>query len=131
MKASQVEILPFHQMGREKWHKLGIQYQLENVEPPSAELMERVRGQFRSRGLRSTDDELATRRTWLVIIFGDTMWLIQLFVYSSRHLSRDVTIKASAGCAKVTRRGHTNGEEINESPNESIFICGKYLLTRS
>jgi pyruvate formate lyase activating enzyme len=51
MKASQVEILPFHQMGREKWHKLGIQYQLENVEPPSAELMERVRGQFRSRGL--------------------------------------------------------------------------------
>jgi pyruvate formate lyase activating enzyme len=46
-----VEILPFHQMGREKWHKLGIPYQLENVEPPSAESMERVRGQFRSRGL--------------------------------------------------------------------------------
>jgi Trypsin-like peptidase domain len=68
---------------------------------------------------------------WLVIIFGDTMWFIQRFIYSSRHLSRDVTIKASAGCAKVTRRGHTNGEEINESPNESIFICGKYLLTRS
>jgi len=46
-----VEILRFHQMGREKWHKLGLAYQLENVESPSAELSERVRGQFRSRGL--------------------------------------------------------------------------------
>jgi pyruvate formate lyase activating enzyme len=46
-----VEILRFHQMGKDKWHKLGLEYQLENVEPPSAELTERVRGQFRSRGL--------------------------------------------------------------------------------
>ena len=46
-----VEILRFHQMGRDKWHKLGLEYPLENVEPPSAELTERVRGQFRSRGL--------------------------------------------------------------------------------
>ena len=46
-----VEILRFHQMGKEKWHKLGLKYQLENVEPPSAELAERVRGQFRSRGI--------------------------------------------------------------------------------
>jgi len=46
-----VEILRFHQMGKDKWHKLGLKYQLENVEPPSAELAERVRGQFRSRGI--------------------------------------------------------------------------------
>ncbi len=46
-----VEILPFHQMGRDKWHKLGIAYELEKFEPPKAELAERVRGQFRSRGL--------------------------------------------------------------------------------
>lgn len=46
-----VEILRFHQMGRDKWHKLGLEYKLENVEPPDAELTERVRGQFRSRGL--------------------------------------------------------------------------------
>ena len=46
-----VEILPFHQMGRDKWHKLGLKYELENVEPPNAALTERVRGQFRSRGL--------------------------------------------------------------------------------
>ena len=46
-----MEILRFHQMGSDKWHKLGLDYPLENVEPPSAELTERVRGQFRSRGL--------------------------------------------------------------------------------
>jgi pyruvate formate lyase activating enzyme len=46
-----VEILRFHQMGRDKWHKLGLAYPLENVEPPDAALTERVRGQFRSRGL--------------------------------------------------------------------------------
>jgi len=46
-----VEILRFHQMGRDKWHKLGLQYTLDHVAPPTAELTERVRGQFRSRGL--------------------------------------------------------------------------------
>ena len=46
-----VEILRFHQMGKDKWHKLGLAYPLENIEPPNAELTERVRGQFRSRGL--------------------------------------------------------------------------------
>jgi pyruvate formate lyase activating enzyme len=46
-----VEILRFHQMGRDKWHKLGLEYKLENVEPPDVELSERVRGQFRSRGI--------------------------------------------------------------------------------
>ena len=29
-----VEILRFHQMGKDKWHKLGLEYPLENVEPP-------------------------------------------------------------------------------------------------
>jgi pyruvate formate lyase activating enzyme len=47
-----VEILRFHQMGKEKWHRLGIPYPLENVEPPDPALAERVRGQFRSRGLK-------------------------------------------------------------------------------
>jgi pyruvate formate lyase activating enzyme len=46
-----VEILRFHQMGRDKWHKLHLAYPLEGVEPPDAELTERVRNQFRSRGL--------------------------------------------------------------------------------
>ena len=46
-----VEILRFHQMGRDKWHKLGLEYPLETFEAPSTELTERVRGQFRSSGL--------------------------------------------------------------------------------
>ena len=46
-----VEILRFHQMGRDKWWKLGLEYPLEIVVPPDAQLTERVRGQFRSRGL--------------------------------------------------------------------------------
>jgi len=46
-----VEILRFHQLGSDKWTKLGLEYPLENCEAPSAELTDRVRGQFRSRGL--------------------------------------------------------------------------------
>jgi pyruvate formate lyase activating enzyme len=46
-----VEILRFHQMGRGKWNKLHLEYPLEKVEPPDATLTERVREQFRSRGL--------------------------------------------------------------------------------
>jgi len=38
-------------MGRFKWEKLGLDYTLKDVEPPSAELTERVLDQFRSRGL--------------------------------------------------------------------------------
>jgi pyruvate formate lyase activating enzyme len=46
-----VEILPFHQMGRDKWKEVGLDYQLNDVDPPSRELVERVREQFRSKGL--------------------------------------------------------------------------------
>ncbi len=46
-----VEVLRFHQMGKDKWHRLGLEYKLEHTEPPSAELSQRVRAQFRSRGL--------------------------------------------------------------------------------
>jgi pyruvate formate lyase activating enzyme len=46
-----VEILRFHQLGRSKWQKLGIDYPLNDTQPPSPELTERVRNQFRSRGI--------------------------------------------------------------------------------
>jgi pyruvate formate lyase activating enzyme len=46
-----VEVLRFHQMGRDKWHRLGLEYRLDGIEPPDAALSERVRNQFRSRGL--------------------------------------------------------------------------------
>ena len=46
-----VEVLPFHKMGEHKWDELGYDYQLKLVQPPSPELIERVIGQFRNRGL--------------------------------------------------------------------------------
>lgn len=48
---TRVEVLPFHQMGRDKWASLGMRYELEDTEPPSVELVERVREQFRAQGL--------------------------------------------------------------------------------
>jgi pyruvate formate lyase activating enzyme len=46
-----VDVLPLHQLGRFKWKKLGIKYELEDVEPPSRELVERTCGVFRDKGL--------------------------------------------------------------------------------
>jgi pyruvate formate lyase activating enzyme len=48
-----VDVLPFHQMGQHKWKKLGIDYRLQEVEPPSQALVERVCGQFRAVGLEA------------------------------------------------------------------------------
>jgi len=48
---TRVEVLPFHQMGRDKWASLGMRYELEDTPAPSPELVERVRDQFRSRAL--------------------------------------------------------------------------------
>ncbi|WP_431603551.1 pyruvate formate-lyase-activating protein [Bowdeniella massiliensis] len=46
-----VEVLPFHQMGRDKWASLGLDYQLGDVEPPSAEETAAARDVFAARGL--------------------------------------------------------------------------------
>ncbi|WJY97550.1 pyruvate formate-lyase-activating protein [Corynebacterium fournieri] len=46
-----VEVLPFHNMGADKWEKIGMHYELEDVTPPSPEKVEHVRSVFRSRGL--------------------------------------------------------------------------------
>ncbi|WP_411700700.1 pyruvate formate-lyase-activating protein [Conyzicola sp.] len=48
-----VEVLPFHQMGEDKWERLGEPYRLADVSPPTGDLQERVRGQFRSRGIET------------------------------------------------------------------------------
>ncbi len=50
---SRVEVLPFHQMGTDKWDALGYEYQLRDTPPPEKELVERVREQFRARGLKT------------------------------------------------------------------------------
>src|SRR5688572_28882385 len=46
-----VDVLPFHQMGRFKWEKLGMTYELRDVKPPSAETVDRVCDVFRAAGL--------------------------------------------------------------------------------
>lgn len=48
-----VDVLPFHQLGRYKWEKLGIDYKLNEVDPPARDLVERVTGQFRAAGLKA------------------------------------------------------------------------------
>jgi len=48
-----VDVLPFHQMGRTKWSRLGIEYTLSDVSPPARELVERVCEQFRAQGLKA------------------------------------------------------------------------------
>jgi pyruvate formate lyase activating enzyme len=45
------DVLPFHQMGRYKWKQLGLAYELDSVEPPSSDLIERTIGIFRGAGL--------------------------------------------------------------------------------
>lgn len=46
-----VEVLPFHNMGADKWANLGMTYELADARPPSRESLESVREVFRSRGL--------------------------------------------------------------------------------
>lgn len=50
---ARVDVLPFHQMGKYKWKQLGINYTLQDTEPPSPELVERVCAVFRSEGLKT------------------------------------------------------------------------------
>jgi pyruvate formate lyase activating enzyme len=49
-----VEILPFHQLGRYKWERLGLDYTLADTEPPSAESIRRAIGIFQAAGLNAS-----------------------------------------------------------------------------
>ena len=46
-----VEVLPFHQMGKYKWERLGLDYKLANTAPPSNELVTAAVEIFRNAGL--------------------------------------------------------------------------------
>jgi pyruvate formate lyase activating enzyme len=48
-----VDVLPFHQMGRFKWKELKLSYLLQEVQPPSPEVVEHACAQFRSVGLKA------------------------------------------------------------------------------
>ena len=45
-----VEVLPFHNMGADKWHELGYPYTLEDTKPPKPEDVESVRDEVRKEG---------------------------------------------------------------------------------
>ncbi|PPA58828.1 pyruvate formate-lyase-activating protein [Micromonospora chalcea] len=49
-----VEVLPFHRLGAHKYAELGLTFPLADTEPPDADLLTRVRGQFAARGLTVT-----------------------------------------------------------------------------
>jgi pyruvate formate lyase activating enzyme len=49
-----VEVLPFHQMGRYKWERLGLDYTLKDVVPPTVEAAERACEVFRKAGLKAS-----------------------------------------------------------------------------
>jgi pyruvate formate lyase activating enzyme len=46
-----VDIMPFHQMGRYKWERLGMKYTLDDIEPPDGAAITRACEAFRSAGL--------------------------------------------------------------------------------
>jgi pyruvate formate lyase activating enzyme len=46
-----IEVLPFHRLGTAKYTELGMKFPLGDTQPPTPELLERVRGQFRAREL--------------------------------------------------------------------------------
>ena len=48
-----VDVLPFHQMGRFKWKKLDMPYELDDVQPPSPAAVERACAHFRAAGLEA------------------------------------------------------------------------------
>jgi len=48
-----VDVLPFHQLGRFKWEKLGMDYALRDTEPPSQETTQKAIERFRAAGLKA------------------------------------------------------------------------------
>jgi pyruvate formate lyase activating enzyme len=48
-----VDVLPFHQMGRYKWEKLGMNYELQDAQPPSRATVDDALARFRAAGLKA------------------------------------------------------------------------------
>jgi pyruvate formate lyase activating enzyme len=48
-----VDVLPFHQLGRFKWEKLGMDYPLRDTQPPSRATTDEAVARFRAAGLKA------------------------------------------------------------------------------
>jgi len=49
---NEMHILPYHRLGRDKYYGLGRTYSLEDIEPPSKELMKELLEVVESEGLK-------------------------------------------------------------------------------
>jgi len=48
-----VELLPYHDMGKYKWEKLGLEYKLETMQPPTTQAVDEVRKILAERGFNA------------------------------------------------------------------------------
>ena len=48
-----VDVLPFHQLGKDKWHALGVHYRLEDTPAPTPAQIDAARAIFTQRGLKA------------------------------------------------------------------------------
>ncbi|GAB3705039.1 pyruvate formate-lyase-activating protein [Corynebacterium nasicanis] len=48
-----VEVLPFHNMGADKWRELGLRYDLADTKPPTSASLRTTRQAFRERGIET------------------------------------------------------------------------------
>jgi len=48
----EVDVLPYHKLGIEKYKRLGMKYRMEEIQPPSKEEVEKIAERFRSHGLK-------------------------------------------------------------------------------
>jgi pyruvate formate lyase activating enzyme len=53
LNMEKVEVLPFHKMGEPKWEAMKLDYKLKDTDPPSPELIARVKEIFVSHGLKT------------------------------------------------------------------------------
>ncbi|MFV0625785.1 MAG: pyruvate formate-lyase-activating protein [Alphaproteobacteria bacterium] len=48
-----VELLPYHEMGKFKWEKLGLKYRLQGIEPPTKETVKAIAKVFAAHGIKT------------------------------------------------------------------------------
>jgi len=46
-----VDVLPYHELGKNKWEVMGIPYELDGVHPPTAESLDAIVAAFETRGI--------------------------------------------------------------------------------
>jgi pyruvate formate lyase activating enzyme len=50
----EIDLLPYHRIGTDKYRRLGRPYQLADLQPPSAEAMENIRRMFADAGIETS-----------------------------------------------------------------------------